>query len=216
MANKYKAIIFDADGTLTITNSWNILTEALGASENQHQKIYLARKSGAISLNQARKVLISLWNNTGNANEKFMRQVFKKTKLRQGAKQTVDYLNKKGYLTCLITGSNNLFAQEVAHLIGIQYYYSNATFKFSPNGHLENYEYELNQGFKKLEQLNKFCIKNNIKITKCAVVGDGANDIEMMKAAGLGIAMLTEELDQEIEKYADYKISKLLELKRLL
>ncbi len=216
MGNKYKAVIFDVDGTLTTTNSWNEITGALGANEEEHHRIYLARKSGALQLDQARNLLIALWRNTGNANEDFMRQVFKRTRLRPGAKQAIEYLHTKGYMTCLITGSNNLFAQEVAHLTKIQNFYANAAFIFGPDGHLVDYEYEINQGAKKLEQLKDYCQIKNIKLKDCVVVGDGANDIEMMKASGLGIAVLTEEEDQEIEKYARFKIKKLTQIKNIL
>lgn len=216
MPNKYKAVIFDIDGTLTTTNSWVDITKALGADSTKHDQIYLARKSGALNLEDSRKLLLELWQNTQNANETFLRTSFKKTELRPEAKKLFTHLHQKGYTTCLITGSNNLFAQEIANKLGTKYYFANAQFEFDDSGNLTGYDYEIDQGSKKLEQLQDFCAKQKIKLEDCIAVGDGANDIEMMKNVGLPIAIKTESEDQEIEKYTKQTIKNLDELNSFL
>lgn len=40
----------------------------------------------------------------------------------------------------------------------------------------------------KLEALNEFCAYQNIKPEEVLAVGDGANDIPMLEAAGMGVA----------------------------
>jgi len=216
MPNKYKAVIFDIDGTLTTTNSWVEITKALGADSQKHDQIYLARKAGALNLEDSRKLLLELWQNTKNANQTFLRSSLSNTKLRPEAKKLFEYLHQNGYTTCLITGSNNLFAQEIANKLGTKHYYANAEFKFDQNGQLIHYDYNIDQGAKKLEQLQDFCAKQKIKLEDCVAVGDGANDIEMMKNVGLPIAIKTEYEDQEIEKYTKHTIKNLEEIYAIL
>lgn len=216
MKTRFKAVIFDIDGTLTAANSWNVITQELGADIYKHHQIYIARKANAITLEKARELLLQLWVNTGNANEKFIGSIFKKTILRKGARQIFSYLHKRNYSTCLITGSNNIFAQEVAKKLNTNHFYSNCTFYFDKNGSLKTYDYDIEQGKRKLIQLTDFCKKQKINISACVVVGDSANDIEIFEATGHGIAIKTEDEEVEIEKVAWRKINKLEELEKIL
>src|SRR3989344_3941623 len=216
MTDNIKAVIFDIDGTLTPANSWNVLTEKLGASVEEHNKIHLARIAGAITHEHARAFLINHWQATGNANKKFITNIFKKTKLRKDSREIFSYLHNKGYLTCLITGSNNIYAQQIAKKLKAGNFYANCVFHFNNEGMLNRYDYDVGQGIKKSKQLNDFCKKNNIKLSQCVVVGDSSNDIEIFKATGRGIAVKTENEEVEIEKVAWKKINSLHELKNYL
>ncbi|GIS14840.1 MAG: hypothetical protein CM15mP117_02720 [Alphaproteobacteria bacterium] len=40
----------------------------------------------------------------------------------------------------------------------------------------------------KLQTLTHLCNKQNISVKDAAAIGDGANDLEMLKVAGLGVA----------------------------
>jgi phosphoserine phosphatase len=71
-----KAIIFDIDGTLSPEISWLALTRDLGASVDEHIRIYTDLKQGRIDYPESKRQLINLWRATGNANKAFFQKLF--------------------------------------------------------------------------------------------------------------------------------------------
>src|SRR5574338_496920 len=99
-----KAVVFDIDGTLSPEVSWLALTRDLGASVEEHIRIYKDYKEGQITYEESKHQLIGIWRATGNANKPFFQKLFESWPLNSAAKQVVDHA-RKNHTLCLITGS---------------------------------------------------------------------------------------------------------------
>ncbi len=209
-----KAVIFDIDGTLTEYTSWVSLTEGLGASVEAHDVIYQAYLSEAITYEESKERLVSLWRATGKADQQTMASIFGKIPLRENAVETVNGLTEKGYLTCLITGSMDLYAAAVASKFKATEWYANTHLIFDDQGMVIDYDYHRDQVAKKIEHLTDFCERHAIRPNQCAVVGNGENDAGIFALTGNGI-----QFGSELERVlpgVNHKIGDLGELLSVL
>lgn len=71
-----KAVIFDMDGTLTEHNAWLSFTKALGASVEEHTKIYNDLLSGTVGLAESKQKLVALWQKTGNTTREQINRIY--------------------------------------------------------------------------------------------------------------------------------------------
>jgi HAD superfamily phosphoserine phosphatase-like hydrolase len=209
---KFKAVVFDIDGTLSPEVSWLALTRDLGAPVAQHIKIYTDYKEGKADYSTSKTQLMSLWQSTGNAHKTFFDQLFEALPLDPIARQIVQ-IARQDRLVCLITGSMDLYAQTVATKLGIKQWYANTTLYWDEHGHLVDMDYELNQANKKLKQFRQFCRKNGLAAEDCLVLGDGENDEELFAACKYGVLISD---DQESETHAWKVISQLADFKQIL
>src|SRR5580700_9111795 len=113
-----QAVILDIDSTLSPEVSWLALTRDLGASVEEHTRIFEDYKSGRISYPESRRQLISLWQSTGNANRSYLEKVFTTWPFVDQAESTIEWL-KSRFTLCLITGSVDLYAETVAKRLNI-------------------------------------------------------------------------------------------------
>jgi len=184
---KIVAVIFDVDGTLTEGVSWTTLTEQMGASKAEHMVIFEAFGKGEISYPEAKRSLLDLWQKTGNANKQFIEAAFARLPIRKEAPSVISWLKEQGYIICLITGSMNVYAGQVAERLGVEHWYANTELIFDAGGELVDFNYELDQSPKKLEHFNEFCEAMEVDPTDCLMVGDSDNDIHLFEVTGNGV-----------------------------
>jgi len=104
-----------------------------------------------------------------------------------GGRELVATMRAHGAYTCLISGGFTLFANAVADLIGFQENRANEL--MVENGKLTGEVREPILGrATKLATLVELLDSFDLDDIDTLVVGDGANDLEMIKAAGLGVA----------------------------
>ena len=112
----------------------------------------------------------------------------KRIRLTPGARTLVATLRKNGVYTCLVTGGFTLFTQRIAALIGFHENHAN-TLIVDGRGRLTGEVAEPIFGRDaKLATLNELTRRLAIAPEATLVAGDGANDIAMIQAAGLGVA----------------------------
>lgn len=213
---EFEAVIFDVDGTLTPEVSWPAMTKGLGASVEEHIKIYNNFVEERISYEEAKGKLLVLWQSTGNANKEFLLSLFTNLPLRPEAKQVIDYLKSRGYLICLLSGGVDLHVQEVARKLEVDSYLTSAELVWDSQGNLVDFHYAIRQGQRKLEQFLEFCRAHGIDSQKCVVVGDDINDLELFIYTGKGIAVQSPTPTSPLEERAWKKIESLKELQELL
>ena len=196
-----KAVVLDIDGTLSPEISWLALTRDLGESVATHVSIYEEYKAGKIGYEESKTRLIALWNSTGNANFSFFHDLFENLPLADNAVSVTDTLKAK-YDICLITGSMDMYAEIVAHKLGVTKWFANTKLHWV-GGSLTDMDYELNQSARKLEQFLGFCTTNGYQPQECIVVGDSENDMALFEASQRGILVssdATNVLSQHVWK----------------
>jgi HAD superfamily phosphoserine phosphatase-like hydrolase len=210
-----KAILFDIDNTLTYEVSWYLLTKKLGGDTETHRKIFNNMLEGKINYQDAKSQLIELWKKTGKCNKKHFIKIFSEVKLKEDVQEVVDFIKSMGLNICLITGSVDLYAETISKRLNVNDYYANTKLIWDKKDELIDFDYEKNQGEKKLKQLKEFCLKNNISISEIIVVGDDENDIELFKFTKQGVAVKSSN-SHKIETHAWKIINKLSELKQII
>ncbi len=109
-------------------------------------------------------------------------------RLTPGARTLVSTLRKNGAHTCLVTGGFTLFAQKIGKMIGFDEMRANRL-KLDPDGHLSGLVEEPIFGRDaKRATLVELRERLGLRRDDTMATGDGANDLDMIAEAGLGVA----------------------------
>ncbi|MBI1275045.1 phosphoserine phosphatase SerB [bacterium] len=104
-----------------------------------------------------------------------------------GASELIDAMNDMKVPSVLVSGGFTFFTERVAKLLGFQAHFSNVL--EIENGALTGRVKEPILGADaKLQTMLEWCEKLGIGPEDVMALGDGANDLPMLKAAGMGIA----------------------------
>jgi phosphoserine phosphatase len=111
----------------------------------------------------------------------------KRVRLMSGARALVMTMRKHGAYTCLVSGSFSLFTKRIAGQIGFDENRANKL--VIENGKLAGRVEEPILGREaKLAALKELTVRLKLDPADTLATGDGANDIPMIEAAGLGVA----------------------------
>lgn len=203
MEQGIKLVIFDVDDTLTDASSWQRLNLAMGVTPEEDQDLYDRYHRGEFSYEEWVGKLFDIYRKHGRANRESVRKVLASYEYKPGAKELVGYLKGKGYALALISGSVDLYVNEVARDLGIELAEANHNFIFDETGSLARIVTFGRDTLSKLNHLNDFCDRLGIPPETCACVGDGANDIELFRATGRGITFRGSPIESAAWKVVD-------------
>ena len=116
--------------------------------------------------------------------------------LMPGACETVKYLKDKGVDVAIISGSFDVVADKVSDKLGVDTVYTNS-FTVEDGKLTGEVTGPLVSG-SKLDVLKDHVEEAGITLDEVVAVGDGANDISMIKSAGCGIAFNAKDSVKEI------------------
>jgi phosphoserine phosphatase len=112
----------------------------------------------------------------------------KRIVLSPGGRTLVATMRTHGAYTCLVSGGFTLFTSRIAAMIGFAEHHSN-TLLVDDHGRLSGHVAEPILGREaKLDTLKELRQRLGLAEQQTLAVGDGANDIPMIEAAGLGVA----------------------------
>ena len=120
--------------------------------------------------------------------------------LSKGAKILVDTMNSRGARTYIVSGGYH-FLERVAKLLNVTDYYSN-DFIIEDKKISGKMKKPIIDEIGKLNLIKKF-VKSNINLDNVIATGDGANDINMLKSVGHGVAYKSKKI---VKKYTDLHI----------
>lgn len=115
-----------------------------------------------------------------------VKQVADSLSLSSGAVETVNEVKRLGGIPVIITGGFDILAERVAELLGIEYVCCNH-FRVESD-RITGVKEPIVTGGGKAEKLLGLASWLGVDPKHSVAVGDGANDIQMMKATGLSIA----------------------------
>jgi len=112
---------------------------------------------------------------------------WKRTKLSPGARTLVATMHAHGAMTVLVSGGFTYFTSRVAALCGFDHHRANVLLddEYALTGEVAEPILDRDA---KLAALHEFAALRGVHLRATLAVGDGANDLGMLKDAGLGIA----------------------------
>lgn len=194
-----KLVVFDLDNVLIDTETIDEIAKIKGIEE-EISDITLQAMQGKIpfetSIRQRVKKLEGI--STSDIDE-----AMDKISLNPGAVETATELKKQGYKIAIITGSFDVIALKVKELINADYAFYN-TLEVD-DGKLTGEVSGPLITQNKVDVLRQLVDEIGITLDECATIGDGANDLEMIKNAKIGIAynakpILKENADVQINE----------------
>jgi phosphoserine phosphatase len=196
-----RLVAFDMDSTLIEAEVIDELAKIAGVGA-QVSAITAAAMRGELDFNESFRRRVALLR---GLRESALEQVAAQLKITEGAEHLIATLRTLGYRTAILSGGFTFFARHLQRQLGIDYVYANeldiadGVVTGQVNGMIVD-------GPRKAELLRQLAVDEGIDLQQVIAVGDGANDLPMLSAAGLGIAFRAKPL---VKQSAEQSISTL-------
>ncbi len=179
-----RILISDMDSTIIDQECIDELGEIFGVGPSIReitQKVI----TGRIGFSDALRQRLALMK--GMQNDLLERVYNERITLKPGARTLVQTMRQNGAYCILVSGGFSFFTNRIAEALGFNDHQANELL-FS-DGKLTGEVSEPILGrTAKLETLNRLCKNRGVEPAEVLAVGDGANDIKMIAAAGIGVA----------------------------
>jgi phosphoserine phosphatase len=178
-----RLVCFDMDSTLIQAEVIDELARKAGVYDKV-SAITESAMRGEIDFNESFKQRVSLLK---GLDESVMKEVAESLPLTEGAERLFKTLKKYGYRTAILSGGFTYFGNYLKNKLNIDYVFANELEII--DGKLTGRHIgEIINGQKKAELLKLLAFKEDINLAQVIAVGDGSNDLPMLREAGLGIA----------------------------
>ena len=191
--------VMDVDGTLILEEVIDLLGKEAGREEEISQ-ITSRAMQGELDFESSLRKRVSLLEGLPVS---VFDKVFNSIHLTSNAQEFISILQKNGILVGLVSGGFTPIVETLAKSLGIAYFSAN--------------QLEVKDGLLtgkligqiispeiKKETLEKWRKELQLPRERTVAIGDGANDLLMLKSAGLGIAFCAKEvLKKEIPHHVD-------------
>ncbi len=176
-------LVVDVDSTLIEEEVIDLLGEKAGLGE-KISEITEAAMSGELDFKEALKERVDLLSGLPTT---IFDEIYKEIHLTNGAAGLIETLHGRGWKVGVVSGGFHEIVDKLAVDLKLDYVFANRL--AVQEGYLtgETYGTIVDKSFK-LERLKQWAKENKLDLSEVVAVGDGANDISMLNAAGLGIA----------------------------
>jgi phosphoserine phosphatase len=192
-----KLVVMDVDSTLIEQEVIDLLAEACGVGE-QVRSITESAMRGELDFEASLRKRVSLLKGQPST---IIDDVAAKISLTPGARTLIRTLNKLGHGVGLVSGGFSQVIDPIAQQLGIANVRSN-TLEIIDNVLTGNLTGPIIDRAGKAQALKDFAAVEKISLANTIAIGDGANDLDMIATAGLGIAFNAKPKVQEAAQSA--------------
>jgi len=194
-----RMVVMDVDSTLIEDEVINLLAREAGVEEKVSEMTARAL-SGEIDFETSLRERVSL---LAGLDEAAMLRVGTSITVTKGARTFVRTLKRMGMKTAIVSAGFTRFANALAADLGIDHSLSN-TLEVVDGRLSGGLAGEFVDGLAKAKFLEEIAAAEGISLDQVVAIGDGANDLDMLAAAGLGIAFNAKPV---VRRAADTTIS---------
>ncbi|UZJ43199.1 phosphoserine phosphatase SerB [Marinimicrobium sp. C6131] len=196
-----RLVCFDMDSTLIEAEVIDELAKAAGVGD-EVIAITEAAMRGELDFQQSFAKRLSLLK---GLDESVLEGIARNLRLTEGAEKLIATLKKLGYKTAILSGGFEYFGRFLQQRLGVDYVYANELeiVDGKVTGQVSG---TVVDGARKAQLLKQLAEREGITPEQVIAVGDGANDLPMLNAAGLGIAFRAKPL---VKASAEHAISTL-------
>ena len=178
-----RIVMLDMDSTLIEQEVINLLGQAAGKS-NEIKELTDKAMSGELDFKTALIKRVSLLK---GLDHKILNQVRDQITFTKGAKKLVDELHLQGHKVGVVSGGFIEVIEPILKHLKIDFYRANKL-KIENGVLAGEIDGPVIDSLAKRIALEDFADQEKVPLEQTVAIGDGANDLEMIKAAGLGIA----------------------------
>tara|TARA_R110002072_G_scaffold6364_1_gene37503 strand:- start:8618 stop:9559 length:942 start_codon:yes stop_codon:yes gene_type:complete len=179
---KKNLLICDMDSTIVQTETLDDIAESIGIGE-QVSEITARAMQGKLDFRKALDERVSLLKGVP---EEIFDEIAQEVKFNSGAELLIESAQKEGIRTVLVSGGFQPIVKVVAVKLGFDRYVCNKT-EISGGRLTGKVLNPIVDAETKLNVLKEEAKQLTISLEQACTVGDGANDLPMLKAAGLGV-----------------------------
>ena len=179
-----RLVCFDMDSTLIRTEVIDELAERAGVGA-EVRAITEAAMRGEIDFTESFTRRVALLK---GLDVSVMKEIAESLPITEGVERLMTVLKRSGYKTAILSGGFTYFGEYLKKRFGFDDVYANELEVGSDGKLTGRYVGDIVDGQRKKELLRLIAQVENINIAQTIAVGDGANDLPMLSAAGLGIA----------------------------
>jgi len=192
-----KLVVMDVDSTLIAQEVIDLLAEASGVGQ-EVKAITESAMRGDLDFETSLRKRVALLQ---GQSESIIAEVAKQVTLTPGARTLIRTLKKLGHGVGLVSGGFSQVVDPIAKDLGIDHVRSN-TLEIVDGVITGNLLGAIIDRAGKALALKEFANLENVSPANTIAIGDGANDLDMIAAAGLGIAFNAKPAVQEAAQSA--------------
>ena len=192
-----RLVAFDMDSTLISTEVIDELALRAGVFDRV-ASITEAAMRGELDFQGSFRKRVSLLK---GLKVEALQEVIDAVPLMDGAERLIATLKKLGYKTAILSGGFTFMGRELQRRLGIDYLHANEL--DIENGVVTGeVRTEIVDGARKAHYLAEIARAEGLSMEQVIAVGDGANDLPMLRLAGLGIAFRAKPLVRQSARQA--------------
>lgn len=184
-----RLVVFDMDSTLIQTEVIDEMADVHGVGPAV-RAITERAMNGEMDFNESLKLRVSQLK--GLSKEQ-LEEILVKLPLTKGVEDFIKTIKGLGYKVALISGGFSFFANALKEKLHLDYAFANEL-EFHDGKLTGNVMGTIINAEQKALLLKLIAQQENISLEQVVAIGDGANDLPMLSAAGLGIAFHAKEV----------------------
>ncbi len=181
----FKVLVIDMDSTLITIECIDEIADFCGVKKEVSAITEAAMRGEIKDFDESLKRRVALLK---GLEVSALERVFEeRLRLTPGASALISTLHAAGVCTLLVSGGFTFFTDKLKAQLKLDYAYAN-TLDIVDNKLTGYVIGKIINAEAKAKALRKICTQLNVEPTQAIAIGDGANDLQMMNAAGLSIA----------------------------
>ena len=204
MTRRFDLVAFDVDGTLVHhpedKTVWEVFNLRFTGSDHQNSERWELYRQGKLSYAEWVTLDVEGWRRAGATRDELI-AAMEGLHLVQGARETMDALKREGMRLAVISGTLDLLLDTLFPDHPFDEVYTNRI-AFDEAGRIASWTATPFDMDGKGVALRAIAMREEIPLSRCAFVGDHANDLAAARLAGLALAFNPKSAELEESAHA--------------